>query len=52
MRVAFSDSSGEIVQKPIHWGFPAVFVEPPSKIQMHVNPATGAVSFNVEGRWY
>ena len=52
MRVAFSDEHGDIIQAPIQWGFPQVFIEPPKEIEMQINPETGQVNFSVKGRWY
>ncbi len=51
MRVAIANGSGDIVQSPIHWGFPKVFIKPPEEIQMEIEPRTGKVSFNAKGRW-
>lgn len=52
MRVAITNGSGEILQAPIHWGFPQVFSKPPDEIEMKVDPKTEKVSFNAKGKWY
>lgn len=51
MRVAFASVSNEIVQPPIQWGFPSVFIEPPQEIMMHVDPGSGQINFTAKGRW-
>lgn len=51
MRVAIANGSGDILQPPIQWGFPQVFIKPPEEIQMEIDPKTGKVSFNAKGRW-
>lgn len=51
MRVAIANESGDILQPPIHWGFPQVFIKPPEDIQMEIDPKTGKVGFNAKGRW-
>ncbi|WOD10616.1 hypothetical protein RPW65_16425 [Pseudomonas sp. NyZ704] len=52
MRVAITNGIGDIVQTPIQWGFPQVFIKPPEEIEMKIDPKTGQVSFNAKGRWY
>lgn len=52
MRVALSNGGGDIVQAPIQWGFPHVFIEPPEEIEVQVDPKTSKISFNAKGRWY
>ena len=52
MRVAITNGVGDIVQTPIQWGFPKVFIKPPEEIEMKIDPKTGQVSFNAKGRWY
>lgn len=51
MRVACSNRHGDIVQAPIQWGFPQVFIEPPEEIEMRIDPLTRKISFNAKGRW-
>lgn len=52
MRVAITNGSGDILQAPIHWGFPQVFIKPPEEIEMKIDPKKGQISFNAKGRWY
>lgn len=52
MRVAITNGSGDILQAPIQWGFPQVFIKPPEEIEMKIDPKTGQVSFVAKGRWY
>lgn len=51
MRVALSNGSGELIEDPIQWGFPKVFVAPPQEVEVQVDPATNRVNFNARGRW-
>jgi hypothetical protein len=52
MRVAFVSDSGDIVQPPIEWGFPSVFIEPPQEIMLHVDPCSGQIiNVTAKGRW-
>ena len=51
MRVAFLSDSGDVVQPPIQWGFPSVFIEPPQEIMMHMDSGSGQINFTVKGRW-
>lgn len=51
MRVAFVSASGDVVQPPIQWGFPSVFIEPPQEIMMHMDPGSGQINFTAKGRW-
>lgn len=50
MRVAFVDANGDVVQPPVEWGFPSVFIEPPQQIAVHVD-GSGQVKFTAQGRW-
>ncbi|GGW47665.1 hypothetical protein GCM10007158_05890 [Vreelandella hamiltonii] len=52
MRVAITNGVGDILQTPIQWGFPQVFIKPPEEIEMRIDPKTGQVSFYAKGRWY
>lgn len=52
MRVAIANGIGDIVETPIQWGFPQVFIKPPEEIEMKKDLTTGQVSFNAKGRWY